>query len=85
MIGNWRGGEYVFCEGVTASGSSPWHLRRITGTGLHLGGGIDSDSLCGTVKAPYGWDLDVEVAEHHLKGACRSCVAFRRAQTVRGS
>jgi hypothetical protein len=78
MNGKWQGGKYAFCEGVTASGSSPWHLRPVMATGLHLGGGIDTNSLCGAVRAPYGWDIDVAVSEQHLGHACRDCVSARR-------
>lgn len=52
--------EFAYCERISAAGNT-WHIRPATGTGLHLGGGIDSDSLCGKVVAPNGWDIDVPV------------------------
>lgn len=66
---------YTFCESVTASGLSPWHLRQLTDTGRHLGGGVDTPSLCGQVKPPYGWDLKVELTPHHLSHVCKTCLA----------
>jgi len=66
---------FSFCESVTASGSSPWHIRQLTNEGQKLGGGIDTMSLCGHVKPPYGWDLNVAITNHHLEHACSDCVA----------
>jgi hypothetical protein len=66
--------KYSFCESVTASSSSPWHIRRLTDVGRKLGGDIDTGSLCGLVKAHYGWDLSADIntdGDHHL---CRACV-----------
>ena len=74
MTSGWSGGEFALCESVSATGAGPWCIRRVTSTGLHSGGGIDTDSLCGWVKAPYGWDLDVEVSEYHLSHACPRCL-----------
>ena len=79
MSNKWQDGsdhDYAFCEGVTASGLT-WHLRFVTVTGLHCGGGIDTDSLCGVVRAPYGWDIDVAVNETLPAKTCRACVAAR--------
>jgi hypothetical protein len=64
----------TFCESVHAHGNSPWHLRWREGE-KKLTGGVDSDSLCGTVKAPHGWDLKVEpvhtgIEHDHI---CRRC------------
>lgn len=66
--------RYVFCESVHASGTSPWHIRKLTEAGLKLGGGIDTGSLCGHVEAGRGWDLAVEITAHHLAHACKECV-----------
>lgn len=72
---------YSFCESVHASSISPWHLRKLTEVGQKLGGGVDTPSLCGRVKERQGWDLDVEITEHHLGHACPTCVAaYRVAQ-----
>ncbi len=69
--------RFSFCESVTASSMSPWHIRRIpTDTEpLKLGGGITSGSLCGVVKPVYGWDVPVPLTPHHLKYCCRKCRA----------
>ena len=71
------GGEnYSFCEAVTAGPYSRWHIRRLDETGRHLGGGITAPSLCGRVSPRFGgWDLVVDITEHHLGHACPYCVA----------
>lgn len=66
----------AFCETITASGSTPWHIRRLTSRGLLLGGGADTPSLCGRKVT---WDLDVQITEHHLKHCCRECCLAYRA------
>lgn len=69
--------EFSFCESVTASSISPWHLRKLTKVGRKLGGGIDTPSLCERVKQ--GWDLEVEITEFHLeKNTCRDCLRAYR-------
>jgi hypothetical protein len=37
-----RGPEYAFCESALASSLSPWHIRKLSGVGRKLGGGIDT-------------------------------------------
>jgi hypothetical protein len=69
---------YSFCESVTANVTSPWHIRKLTAAGKKLGGGIDTESLCGLVKR--GWDLGVEITEHHLGHACKECVKLYKEQ-----
>ena len=64
---------YSFCESVHAGNLSPWHLRRLTDQGMKLPGGIDTSSLCGRVKSPYGWDLNVPVSLTH-PSACKECL-----------
>ena len=71
---------YSLCESVHASGESPWHIRRLTDVGRKLGGGIDTGSLCGLVKQ--GWDLKVEIDEHHLSHACPKCVEIYRLDSI---
>lgn len=73
---------YAFCEPVTASGRGRWHLRKLDAAGLKPGGGITTRSLCGYVKT--GWDLEVEITEHHLGHACSACVGVYRAEVGRG-
>lgn len=71
--------RYAFCEAVTAGSQSRWHIRPLTKVGLKLGGGVDTPSLCGHVKPPYGWDLYVKIdEEHHLPYACPECVKLYR-------
>lgn len=65
--------RYSFCENVHAV-TSFWHIRKLTKEGQKFGGGVDTGSLCGRVKAPHGWDLNVELTIHHLKHACPKCV-----------
>lgn len=63
---------YSLCESVHASGRSPWHIRKLTAQGKFLGGGIDTQSLCGHVK--YGWDVNVEITPQVLDNcACKEC------------
>lgn len=64
---------FSFCESVHATSHSPWHIRPLTEAGKKLGGGVDTESLCLIVSR--GWDLEVDITEHHLKHACKRCVA----------
>lgn len=66
---------FSLCEGSSASGSSPWHIRALEQSqDRKISGGIDTDSLCGNVKAPYGWDLDVPFLKHvEGRSICRTC------------
>lgn len=47
---------YSLCESVHATAISPYCIRELTEKGSKLGGGIDTDSLCGRVKKHEGWD-----------------------------
>jgi len=71
--------DYAFCEAVTASGSSPWHIRELTPAGKKLSGGVDTPSLCGHVRPPYGWDL-TPVVNLTITRACRRCADVLRAR-----
>ena len=62
---------FSFCESAHAGPLSPWHIRRLTKTGKHLGGGADTPSLCDIKVA---WDVDATLSVHHLGHACRKCV-----------
>jgi len=62
--------EYAYCESIHASGSSRWHIRRLTAAGRKLGGGADTPALCGLTVA---WDIGVVVGEWHNKYACPKC------------
>ena len=74
---------HAFCESVMASGTSPWHIRKLSPAGLKLTGGIDTPSLCERVR-PFGdktktnpggggWDLNVRISPHHLEHCCPKC------------
>lgn len=67
-------GEYAYCESVHATPWSRWHLRRLTEEGLKLGGGVDTQSLCGRVKLRSGWDLDVPISSDHDDHTCPACL-----------
>lgn len=53
--------EFAFCEPVTATPTSAWHIRRVGEEGLKLGGGIPVAPLCGRESVIRGWDLKSEV------------------------
>lgn len=65
--------DHSFCESVHATGTSPWHIRELTAAGRKLGGGADTPALCGRDLCK-GWDLNVEMTDHHLSHACKKCV-----------
>jgi hypothetical protein len=48
--------EFAFCERISATASSPQHIRRVGTEGLMLGGGAPETTLCGTLLRG-GWDL----------------------------
>lgn len=69
--------KFSFCESQWASSSSRWHIRQLTAIGKKTGGGIDTGSLCGHVKAHHGWDLEVDVETSGIDMTtivCRVCV-----------
>ncbi len=69
--------EFAFCESVSASGSSPWHIRPLEVTpALRPTGGVDTSSLCGHVRPPSGWDINVRFSsttakQVHICSRCR--------------
>ena len=64
-----------FCESVVATGVGKWHLRLLTDKGPKYGGGIDTDSLCGRVRAGRGWDAQVAITEYHKEhNTCAACL-----------
>lgn len=69
------GPRLAFCENVTASSSSPIHIRILTGFGLQPSGGADSMALCGHHVA---WDLLGVVNEATMADdrTCRRCVTL---------
>lgn len=74
-------GVYSFCESTAAPPLGGWHLRKMTAIGKKLGGGVDTDGLCGFPKSPYGWDLQVGLTEHHLtKNMCSRCLVIYKEE-----
>lgn len=75
-------GVYSFCESIFAGPLAPWHIRRMTSVGKKLGGGIDTQGLCGFPKKRAGWDLEVGLTKHHLNNnACKRCLERYREET----
>lgn len=72
---------FTFCESVAAGSRSRWHIRRTTAVGPKFGGGIDTPSLCGAVKPPMGWDMEVRLQEKYFDHCCRECVRLYRERT----
>jgi len=72
--------KFSFCESVTASSQSRWHIRQLTEAGMKLGGGADTSSLCGRQVA---WDLQVEITERLLSHCCKKCAEEYRIQVRR--
>lgn len=72
--------KFSFCEAVTASPFSSWHIRRLTEKGQMFSGGADTPALCGRLIDKGGWDLNVEITEHHLGHACQACVEKYRKE-----
>lgn len=70
-------GVLSFCETVTATGATPWHLRRLSEKGCKYTGGADTPALCGRTVC---WDVEVDVTAEHLKHACRKCVEVLNAK-----
>lgn len=67
-------GVLSFCEAVTASGRSPWHLRWLDAAGPKFGGGVTTPSLCGHVRERMGWDLEVAITAINIGIACTRCL-----------
>lgn len=76
-------GEYAFCESIAAGPLARWHIRRLSKVGPKYSGGIDTNGLCGWPKSTNdgggGWDVRVELVEHHLARCCQRCAeAYRQ-------
>lgn len=67
--------ELSFCETITASAISPWHIRALSAKGRKLGGGTDTPAFCGRAVA---WDLEVPVDENNQR-CCAACADGLRA------
>ena len=59
-----------FCESIGAHWNSPWHIRPLTSNGKSMGGGVDTQSLCGRKMS---WDMKPDVNPHQLRHACEQC------------
>lgn len=76
---------YSECERATATPTSPIHVRRLTATGLHTGGGADTAALCG---AKVAWDISAvpldeivkrdEVNRGETFRYCQGCLEYAR-------
>lgn len=65
--------EYSFCEATTAGSRSRWHIRPLTKVGRKLGGGADTQALCGRLVA---WDIATPVTPTSPvleDGVCSTC------------
>lgn len=68
------GPRYALCERVTATGTSPHHIRQLTDQGMFRGGGADGPAACGATVA---WDTS-EVTLEQVPGMVdRSHASFR--------
>jgi hypothetical protein len=75
----------ALCERVTASPTSPHHIRQLTERGMFKGGGADTPALCGAVVA---WDTSSVTLDqiprivensHPSYHLCVTCVAAATA------
>jgi len=75
------GPRYALCERVTATGTSPHHIRELTDQGMFRGGGADGPAACGAVVA---WDTSEVTLEeipgiversHETFHLCKGCVS----------
>lgn len=77
--------KYSYCESCFATPFSPWCIRPLI-AGMKVGGGIDSDSLCGRVKMQEGgWDLGVEVDQSRTRSICSKCLDIYRRENEKDS
>lgn len=66
--------NFSVCETVAAI--KP-HLRVLTSTGKHLGGGADSNTLCG-LKACWDTNIPVPKQGEPAEWLCARCDALRK-------
>jgi hypothetical protein len=64
---------YAFCETITATGATPWHIRKLSDKGIKIGGGADTPALCGRVVS---WDIGVKMTPGQIQNTCHKCVAI---------
>lgn len=70
---------YSYCETATAGSRSLWHIRRLSGKGLCLGGGADTESLCGKKVA---WDINHPISATD-EFPCAKCLMAWKALSTR--
>lgn len=62
---------YSFCETVTATSVSKWHIRKTVRKDLKFGGGVTEPALCGRSVS---WDIRAEVTQRSATElACSTC------------
>lgn len=60
---------YSFCEPVSATSRAIWHIRDRDGDGIHLGGGVKTEALCGRDMS---WD--VQPMQCPATDVCPACL-----------
>jgi hypothetical protein len=76
--------QYTYCEPPNVAANRPRCIRRMTNTGRHLFGGIDTESLCGRVKPLDvggfgGHDFSMPVEQMmEPREVCKACLAVLR-------
>ena len=66
--------QYACCERVTATGSSPFHIRELSAAGMFTGGGADTLALCGATVA---WDTSATTLQRVVDGLPNQHESFR--------
>lgn len=76
--------RYALCERVTASPTSPHHIRPLTTAGKKMSGGADTVALCG---AKVAWDVSdvrldemdtIDQQQHDAFRVCTTCMQKAR-------
>jgi len=62
--------NYRFCETVTASSRSRWHIRELSAIGPKYSGGADTPALCGRQVS---WDIHCNITANQVEGCCATC------------
>lgn len=71
--------KYILCESIHNPPLGKWHIRRLSKSGKHYGGGIDTPTLCGRTFT--GWDLEYAILSHSkLRNICEKCVEIWEAE-----
>ena len=82
--------EYSLCERVTATDTSPRHIRKVNSGILFRGGGADTPALCG---GQVSWDTraldladipNIIANETKTYRLCRSCVTAATTPSLVG-